>query len=44
MFWIDSLQEACTKTLETYGVGACGPRGFYGTIGMFNSKIVPNFE
>ncbi|MCO5562522.1 hypothetical protein L7F22_016149 [Adiantum nelumboides] len=24
--------DACTTTLEKYGVGACGPRGFYGTI------------
>ncbi|KAH7423465.1 hypothetical protein KP509_12G057100 [Ceratopteris richardii] len=24
--------EACKATLEKYGVGACGPRGFYGTI------------
>lgn len=28
------LQESCTKSLEKYGVGSCGPRGFYGTIGM----------
>lgn len=26
------IVEACTATLEKYGVGACGPRGFYGTI------------
>ncbi|KAK6156827.1 hypothetical protein DH2020_011075 [Rehmannia glutinosa] len=28
----DKLQESCTKALEKYGVGSCGPRGFYGTI------------
>lgn len=27
------LQESCTSALEKYGVGSCGPRGFYGTIG-----------
>eukprot|EP00250_Pteridium_aquilinum_P020600 c24875_g1_i1 orf=202-2427(+) len=26
------IVEACTTTLEKYGVGSCGPRGFYGTI------------
>ncbi|KAL6561907.1 serine palmitoyltransferase component [Orobanche gracilis] len=26
------LQDSCTKALEKYGVGSCGPRGFYGTI------------
>lgn len=28
----DRLQDSCTKALEKYGVGSCGPRGFYGTI------------
>ncbi|MCD9640666.1 serine palmitoyltransferase component [Datura stramonium] len=26
------LLETCTTALEKYGVGSCGPRGFYGTI------------
>ncbi|KAL2645206.1 hypothetical protein R1flu_012793 [Riccia fluitans] len=26
------IKEACEATLNKYGVGACGPRGFYGTI------------
>ncbi|KAL3698504.1 hypothetical protein R1sor_012580 [Riccia sorocarpa] len=26
------VKEACEATLNKYGVGACGPRGFYGTI------------
>ena len=25
-------QEDCKATVAKYGVGACGPRGFYGTI------------
>lgn len=29
------LQDSCTSALEKYGVGSCGPRGFYGTIGQF---------
>ncbi|XP_057727803.1 long chain base biosynthesis protein 1-like isoform X1 [Arachis stenosperma] len=26
------LLESCTASLDKYGVGSCGPRGFYGTI------------
>ncbi|KAK7311082.1 hypothetical protein RJT34_08976 [Clitoria ternatea] len=26
------LLESCSAALEKYGVGSCGPRGFYGTI------------
>ncbi len=26
------LQEECAATVGKYGVGSCGPRGFYGTI------------
>ena len=26
------MQAACRKTIEKYGIGSCGPRGFYGTI------------
>ncbi|XP_038713026.1 long chain base biosynthesis protein 1-like isoform X2 [Tripterygium wilfordii] len=28
----NKLIESCTSSLEKYGVGSCGPRGFYGTI------------
>ncbi|XP_076910012.1 long chain base biosynthesis protein 1-like [Bidens hawaiensis] len=28
----EKLRESCTSSLEKYGVGSCGPRGFYGTI------------
>ncbi|KAL8459643.1 hypothetical protein ACS0TY_036945 [Phlomoides rotata] len=28
----EKLLDSCTKALEKYGVGSCGPRGFYGTI------------
>ncbi|KAL9645000.1 hypothetical protein ABK040_004493 [Willaertia magna] len=26
------IVEKCKETIKTYGVGSCGPRGFYGTI------------
>lgn len=26
------LQDNCQKVIEKYGVGSCGPRGFYGTV------------
>ncbi|KAK8574711.1 hypothetical protein V6N12_062398 [Hibiscus sabdariffa] len=28
----EKLRDSCTFALEKYGVGSCGPRGFYGTI------------
>eukprot|EP00262_Sarcandra_glabra_P018105 TRINITY_DN6415_c0_g1_i2.p1 TRINITY_DN6415_c0_g1~~TRINITY_DN6415_c0_g1_i2.p1 ORF type:complete len:394 (+),score=67.90 TRINITY_DN6415_c0_g1_i2:404-1585(+) len=28
----EKILESCTAALEKYGVGSCGPRGFYGTI------------
>ncbi|KAH9601984.1 hypothetical protein KSS87_016420 [Heliosperma pusillum] len=28
----EKLHDSCTSALEKYGVGSCGPRGFYGTI------------
>ncbi|KAG9142171.1 hypothetical protein Leryth_007620 [Lithospermum erythrorhizon] len=28
----EKLLDSCTKAVEKYGVGSCGPRGFYGTI------------
>jgi serine palmitoyltransferase len=27
-----AVREACRATIKKYGVGSCGPRGFYGTI------------
>lgn len=27
------LEEAAIRCLKKYGVGSCGPRGFYGTVG-----------
>mmetsp|Transcript_8826 Transcript_8826/g.26527 ORF Transcript_8826/g.26527 Transcript_8826/m.26527 type:complete len:491 (+) Transcript_8826:183-1655(+) len=28
------VKEACIRTMEKYGCGSCGPRGFYGTMDM----------
>nr|CAD7259610.1 unnamed protein product [Timema shepardi] len=28
----DDIEESAIKTLKKYGVGSCGPRGFYGTV------------
>lgn len=30
------LKAAALASLKKYGVGTCGPRGFYGTFGMFS--------
>lgn len=27
------LEERAIQSLHKYGVGSCGPRGFYGTVG-----------
>lgn len=29
----EKLEEHAIKALHKYGVGSCGPRGFYGTVG-----------
>ncbi len=28
----EEIKESAIKTLRKYGVGSCGPRGFYGTV------------
>ena len=28
-------QDAAVASVQKYGVGSCGPRGFYGTIGRW---------
>ena len=30
----DAMKQVAVDTLKEYGVGTCGPSGFYGTIGM----------
>ena len=36
------LQAEAQKALSKYGVGSCGPRGFYGTMG--NMAIVYSLQ
>jgi 7-keto-8-aminopelargonate synthetase-like enzyme len=31
--FLKKTQDSSTSAMEKYGVGSCGPRGFYGTIG-----------
>lgn len=33
------LKERAIETLRKYGLGSCGPPGFYGTIGMSNDLL-----
>lgn len=33
----DRIKEKAIETLRKYGLGSCGPPGFYGTIGRFES-------
>ena len=30
----DVYKDVAAKSIGKYGVGSCGPRGFYGTVGM----------
>ncbi len=36
------LNEVAEKTMRKYGVGSCGPRGFYGTIGIDYYSVISN--
>jgi serine palmitoyltransferase len=30
-----ALEDTAVESIRKYGVGSCGPRGFYGTVGTF---------
>lgn len=30
-----TLEDSAVECIKKYGVGSCGPRGFYGTVGMW---------
>lgn len=34
------IKESAVAAVRKYGVGSCGPRGFYGTIGMLFKCIL----
>ena len=34
----EQIKEKAIETLRKYGLGSCGPPGFYGTIGGFESS------
>lgn len=33
------IEERAIKSIRKYGVGSCGPRGFYGTVGKWECII-----
>ena len=33
------IEKAAVETIRKYGVGSCGPRGFYGTVGKLYELI-----
>ena len=35
----ETIKERAVTTLRKYGLGSCGPPGFYGTIGMSPSPL-----
>lgn len=34
----EQIKEKAVETLRKYGLGSCGPPGFYGTIGEFKAS------
>lgn len=38
----DDIRENAIAAVRKYGVGSCGPRGFYGTIGNWN--LMPSLD
>lgn len=36
----DDIQESAISSINKYGVGSCGPRGFYGTIGKPKNQLI----
>ena len=38
------LKETAIKSIQKYGVGSCGPRGFYGTIGKIFRELFVFFN
>jgi len=41
----EEVKEGCKEIIKTYGVGSCGPRGFYGTmdIHLQLEKAIPRY-
>lgn len=38
------IKDSAIAAVRKYGVGSCGPRGFYGTIGKIKSAIKTHFK
>lgn len=38
----NEIKKEAEKCIRSNGVGSCGPRGFYGTIGMNTKFLVSN--
>ena len=32
------INDSAVECINKYGVGSCGPRGFYGTVGVYSNK------
>lgn len=38
------IQEEAVKTISKYGVGSCGPPGFYGTVGECPYGVIQDYK
>lgn len=36
----ETIREKAIESLKKYGVGSCGPRGFYGTVGKTTRMFI----
>lgn len=36
----ETIREKAITSLKKYGVGSCGPRGFYGTVGKSRTSLI----
>jgi serine palmitoyltransferase len=39
----EAARQRALDTLRKYGVGSCGPAGFYGTLGMFTRRLMIHY-
>ena len=34
-----AMEQSAVECIQKYGVGSCGPRGFYGTVGIVHMRF-----
>lgn len=39
-----NMEDSAVQCIKKYGVGSCGPRGFYGTVGEMQITVCPGLK